>query len=110
MDNFRLEDIGFYTLSDERALNTSSKAPLSRCELILTDRCTFKCPYCRGLREDLRGDIDYDEACRILDIWAKERLQNIRFTGGEPTLYPRLIDLVKRARGRRPAEFALISF
>ena len=42
----KLEDIGFYTLTDERAANTCKDSRLSRCELILTDVCNFKCPYC----------------------------------------------------------------
>lgn len=51
----KLEDIGFYTLSDERAKNASESSPLHRCEILITDKCNFKCPYCRGMREDLRG-------------------------------------------------------
>ena len=39
----KLENIGFYTLSDERAANTSDTSPMQRCEIILTDRCNFKC-------------------------------------------------------------------
>ena len=42
----RLEDIGFYTLSDYRASQCSASSPLWRCELLLTDRCNFHCPYC----------------------------------------------------------------
>jgi hypothetical protein len=46
----KLEDIGFYTLSDNRALNVSAWSPMIRCELVLTDRCNFRCPYCRDRR------------------------------------------------------------
>jgi molybdenum cofactor biosynthesis enzyme MoaA len=53
----KLEDIGFYTLSDARAFNSSYNSDLMRCELILTDRCNFKCVYCRGLKENLKGDM-----------------------------------------------------
>jgi len=44
----KLEDIGFYTLSDERAKNTSINTSLKRCEILITDKCNLKCPYCRG--------------------------------------------------------------
>jgi len=42
-----LKEIGFYTLSDDRAKQASETSPLQRCELILTARCNFRCPYCR---------------------------------------------------------------
>jgi sulfatase maturation enzyme AslB (radical SAM superfamily) len=54
MNRIALENIGFYTLSDDRCKNASSTSPLMRCELVLTDACNFKCPYCRGQRKELR--------------------------------------------------------
>ena len=54
-NEIELEDIGFYTLSRERAATTTIHTPLTRCELILTDRCNFKCTYCRGLKKEQRG-------------------------------------------------------
>ncbi len=90
----KLEDIGFYTLSDSRVINSSSHSPLWRCELILTDRCNFRCLYCRGLRQELTGDIPIGDAHRILDYWINEGLINVRFSGGEPTLYRGLPMLV----------------
>jgi MoaA/NifB/PqqE/SkfB family radical SAM enzyme len=93
-----LDNIGFYTLSDERARLASKTSPLYRCELILTDRCSFRCPYCRGLRSDLVGDIPPLQAYKTIKLWIKDGLKNIRFSGGEPTLYPKLADLVSVCR------------
>ena len=95
-----LEDIGFYTLSDRRAedvaLSTFSySSDLQRCELILTDRCNFKCKYCRGVKPPYRGDLAFEDAVRVVDLWGSGNLHNIRFSGGEPTLWPRLADLVR---------------
>ncbi len=90
----KLEDIGFYTLSDERARQCSESSPMWRCELILTDKCNFNCKYCRGLREDCSGTLDFNEAMRVLDFWIDDGLKNVRFSGGEPTLYHRLPELV----------------
>lgn len=94
-----LEKIGFYTLSDERARTSSETSPLARCELILTGRCNFKCPYCRGLRTDLglSNDLSFEAAQATLELWIAQGLQNVRFSGGEPTLWPGLVDLVKIA-------------
>lgn len=84
----KLENIGFYTLTDERAKNTSATSPMQRCEMIVTDRCNFNCPYCRGLRDD--GDIDLHTASCVINDWCLQGLKNIRFSGGEPTLHPYL--------------------
>lgn len=92
----KLEDIGFYTLSDERALTSSITSPLFRCELILTDRCNLRCPYCRGVRPEIRGDMPLEQAIKTVDLWISQRLKNIRFSGGEPTLYRGLDELVGR--------------
>jgi len=94
----KLEDIGFYTLSDFRALQSSVNSPLWRCELILTDRCNFKCPYCRGLRSDVSGEMQYELALSVVQQWIKCGLKNIRFSGGEPTLYKGLISLVSECK------------
>lgn len=89
-----LEEIGFYTLSDKRATTSSATSPMYRCEIILTDRCNFKCPYCRGVKYH-KGDVPFDLAKQTVELWIKDGLKNIRFSGGEPTLYPRLNELVQ---------------
>ena len=61
----KLEEIGFYTLTDERAKQASITSPLWRAELIITDRCNFKCPYCRGLLSEQRGDITERDAFKV---------------------------------------------
>jgi len=94
----KLENIGFYTLTDERAKITSLQSDMWRCELILTHKCNFKCPYCRGLRKDCIGEIPLKKAKRIIDYWAQDNLHNIRFSGGEPTLYPHLTRIVRYAK------------
>jgi molybdenum cofactor biosynthesis enzyme MoaA len=83
----KLEDIGFYTLENERAKNVSLDTDLWRCELILTDICNFKCPYCRGMEKENKGSISWEEAKFIIDMWSSNNLRNVRFSGGEPTLW-----------------------
>ena len=90
-----LEQIGFYTLSDSRCQNATSETSLSRCELILTARCNFLCPYCRRVGGN---DLPYTEAENVVRLWGAQKLKNIRFSGGEPTLYPRLAELISLAK------------
>ena len=68
-ENKKLEDIGFYTLSDKRAKEVSWTSDLQRCELILTNRCNFKCLYCRGIKKELQGDLTLEQAKEIIDIY-----------------------------------------
>jgi MoaA/NifB/PqqE/SkfB family radical SAM enzyme len=99
-----LESIGFYTLSDERARNASSESQLQRVEILLTDKCNFKCPYCRG--SDC-GTASLMSVKEIIDLCATRNLKNIRFSGGEPTLYPYLREVVSYARERGVTRIAL---
>jgi len=94
----KLEDIGFYSLSDARAASVTWESDLQRCELILTDRCNFRCTYCRGIGEDLRGDLPLEQAKEVIDIWASGNLRNVRFSGGEPAVWKDLLALVKYTR------------
>lgn len=87
----RLEDIGFYTLSDNRARNAGLRSSLKRCELLLTGRCNFHCPYCKAIGSP---DLSYNDARTIVKSWANQGLENIRFSGGEPTLWKHLTELV----------------
>jgi len=105
----KLEDIGFYTLSDERAKNVSWSSPLQRCELILTDRCNFKCAYCRGIKPGLRGDLTLEQAKEVVDIWTRGGLKNIRFSGGEPTVWPDLLKLVAYTKSKESIEHIALS-
>lgn len=100
MSTKKLESIGFYTLSDERAAQTSGTSPMWRCEMLLTGSCNFSCPYCRGFSALSRpcGDMPLDRALEVLCIWIADGLKNVRFSGGEPTLYPHLNGLVRTCK------------
>jgi molybdenum cofactor biosynthesis enzyme MoaA len=82
-----LENIGFYTLSDYRASQINIGSPLWRCELILTDRCNFTCPYCRGIEDEHKGDLSWEHASFVIKMWGANGLKNVRFSGGEPTMW-----------------------
>jgi molybdenum cofactor biosynthesis enzyme MoaA len=105
----KLGDIGFYTLSDKRAKDVSWTSDLQRCELILTNRCNFKCHYCRGIVEELQGDLTLDQAKEVVDIWASGNLHNIRFSGGEPTIWKGLLELVKYTNTKKGIEHIALS-
>ncbi len=89
-----LDDIGFYTMSEQRAESASEHTRLSRAELLLSARCNFHCAYCRGVGGP---DMDFEQASAILRDWIADDLFAVRFSGGEPLLYKRLPELVRQA-------------
>ena len=91
----KLEEIGFYTMCDARAAQASGTSSLWRCELVLGARCNFHCPYCRSIGGK---DLPFKQAVETVRLWASHGLRNIRFSGGEPTLFPYLADLCQLAR------------
>jgi cyclic pyranopterin phosphate synthase len=66
----------------------------------LTDACNLRCVYCMPEhmtfrpRHELLSD---DELRRLITIFGAIGFHKIRFTGGEPTLRPGLVDLVRHA-------------
>jgi GTP 3',8-cyclase len=67
--------------------------------LSVTDRCNFRCVYC------MDPDVKYipkmqlltlDEYIRIVKIAISLGIEKLRITGGEPTLYPQLDDLLEQ--------------
>jgi|15BtaG_2_1085339.scaffolds.fasta_scaffold24673_2 molybdenum cofactor biosynthesis enzyme MoaA len=100
-----LEEIGFYTLSDERAATASDVSDMQRCEVLITGLCNFKCPYCRMTGPN--GHASLGEIINLIDLWADDGLQNIRLSGGEPTVHPQLVDMVRHAKSRGIKRIAL---
>jgi len=102
-ESHSLEEIGFNTLEDCRARFANHKSEMWRTEIIITEACNFNCPYCRGLDNDIYGQrnqkmLSLDEVKKVIDLWSKDGLRNIRFSGGEPTTHPDLIEMVKYAK------------
>ena len=83
----RLEDIGFYTLSDARATTSSSSSPIMRGEQLITGRCNFACSYCRKVGGP---DVPRDVFREVASMLSQEHVQNVRLSGGEPTAHPHL--------------------
>jgi GTP 3',8-cyclase len=66
----------------------------------VTDRCNFRCVYCmpeEGMQW-LKSDtlLSFDEIERLARIAVSLGVEELRLTGGEPTLRPRLPELVHR--------------
>jgi MoaA/NifB/PqqE/SkfB family radical SAM enzyme len=68
--------------------------------LEITEKCNLACSHCyaeSGPQGDLYGDMAYDDWTRVLDEAAALGCRRVQFIGGEPTMHPRLEDLVDHA-------------
>jgi cyclic pyranopterin phosphate synthase len=68
--------------------------------LSLTDRCNFRCSYCTPAGPDRCGEaLSRADLARVVRIFAGLGVRRVRLTGGEPTLRPDLLDVVRDVRG-----------
>jgi cyclic pyranopterin phosphate synthase len=67
--------------------------------LSLTERCNFRCSYCAPAVAERAGDpVSREELARLVRVFAACGIRRVRLTGGEPTLRPDLLDVVRDAR------------
>lgn len=68
----------------------------------VTDRCNFRCQYCmpvEGLPWLPKAEIlRYEEITEVVRQLAPLGLRRLRITGGEPTIRPQLVELVRQLR------------
>jgi GTP 3',8-cyclase len=73
---------------------------ISDLRISVTDRCNFRCVYCmpeEGMQWLKRESIlSFDEIERVARVGVELGIQEVRLTGGEPTLRPDLPELVAR--------------
>jgi len=68
----------------------------------ITDRCNYKCVYCRtGELGAQYPELEIAEYLRLIALFAGLGVTKVRLTGGEPLLRPGLIDLVRALAGLR---------
>lgn len=80
--------------------------------LSLTDRCNFRCVYC--MEPDVRFApretlLSAEEFVRMARIAESLGVRKIRLTGGEPTLNPDLVSIIRDIRRHTALEIAMIT-
>ena len=75
---------------------------LSYLRLSLTESCNMACQYClpKGFPgwESAQFQMPFEGVCNILQAFRKLGFEKVRFTGGEPSLHPKLIAAIEEAR------------
>jgi GTP 3',8-cyclase len=70
--------------------------PITDLRISVTDRCNYRCVYCRtGNEGALYGDLPFDDYLRMARILIGMGVTKIRLTGGEPLLRKGVVDFVR---------------
>jgi len=72
--------------------------------LSVTDRCNYRCVYCRTGNDGAQyTELPIEDYARILRVFVSLGIEKVRLTGGEPLLRTGLLDLVRETARMRPA-------
>ena len=70
--------------------------PITDLRISITDRCNYKCVYCRtGNEGALYGDLPFDDYLRMARVLVGMGVTKIRLTGGEPLLRNGVVNFVR---------------
>src|SRR5579864_696609 len=104
------------TTNDERPttllLHDKFGRAITDLRISITDRCNYKCVYCRtGNEGALYGDLPFADYLRMARVLVGMGISKIRLTGGEPLLRNGVVDFVRelaklRPQGLKPASFS----
>ena len=73
--------------------------PIIDLRLAITDRCNYKCVYCRtGNEGAVYAELPIAEYLRIARIFVSLGVRKVRITGGEPLLRAGLVEFVRELR------------
>jgi cyclic pyranopterin phosphate synthase len=79
--------------------------PITDLRISITDRCNYKCVYCRtGNEGALYGDLPFADYFRMARIFAALGVKKIRLTGGEPLLRSGVVEFVRQLSKLRSAD------
>jgi cyclic pyranopterin phosphate synthase len=77
--------------------------PITDLRISITDRCNYKCVYCRtGNEGALYGDLPFADYMRMARVLAGMGITKIRLTGGEPLLRGGVVEFVRELSKLRP--------
>jgi cyclic pyranopterin phosphate synthase len=93
---------GFSTSTPEPRLTDSHGRVIHDLRVSVTDRCNYKCVYCRtGELGAQYPELAIDEYLRLIKLFVGLGITKVRLTGGEPLLRRGLVELVKQLSGLR---------
>src|SRR5579859_3184014 len=82
---------------ETRRLTDSHGRVIHDLRVSITDRCNYKCVYCRtGEYGAQYPELGIDEYLRLIKLFVNLGIEKVRITGGEPLLRRGLIELIEQ--------------
>jgi len=88
-----------------------SETKINQCIITITRNCNLRCSFCYAKETGYIENeiIEYEDIKKIVDFCNEAEIKIVVLTGGEPTLYPRIIDVVKYIKSRENNMLAAIA-
>src|SRR5260370_4002314 len=84
------------------ALHDKFGGAITDLRISITDRCNYKCVYCRtGNEGALYGDLPFSDYLRMARVLVGMGVTKVRLTGGEPLLRNGVIEFVRELKKLR---------
>jgi cyclic pyranopterin phosphate synthase len=105
--------IAFSAVTSAARLTDNHGRVIHDLRVSITDRCNYKCVYCRtGEVGAQYPELAIEEYLRLIKLFVGLGIEKVRLTGGEPLLRPGLLDLIKelgqlRTLAGQPLDLAL---
>lgn len=65
--------------------------------ILVTNHCNYRCPFCHNEGQNKsvdQGQMTFDDFKNFVDIIANLHISEINFSGGEPFLNPKIVDMI----------------
>jgi len=87
------------------ALHDKFGRAITDLRISITDRCNYKCVYCRtGNEGALYGDLPFADYLRMARVLVEMGITKVRLTGGEPLLRNGVVEFVRELKKLRPQD------
>jgi cyclic pyranopterin phosphate synthase len=87
------------------ALHDKFGRAITDLRISITDRCNYKCVYCRtGNEGALYGDLPFSDYLRMARVLVGMGVTKVRLTGGEPLLRNGVVEFVRELKKLRPED------
>ena len=76
---------------------------INQCTITLNRNCNLRCSFCYAKKTnyEVNKKVDYNNLTKIIDFCNDLKVKYIVFTGGEPLLYPEIIDVLKYIKNKK---------
>jgi len=83
--------------------------PITDLRVSVTDRCNFRCVYCRSAENTMPHEelLEWDEYERLVRILVRMGIRKVRVTGGEPLVRPGIESFIGRLKAIGVADLSM---